>query len=182
MTTAVKSDEGQNIAEAVARLRVLVLAAGEAAQSQWWRTQLMSETGMRFLERLYPRTVLSAAIHAASSAAREVHDQAVGRRRAYHLFRLPEHIEAAIRARINDGSNQLQDLRKSLGDMQGLLSEFNKISGESSGKAEGPVRMGAAKTLKERQTVERMAGLYLTAFSRGRQVFPFFETESDGDV
>lgn len=180
--TPVQPGEGHNIAEAIARLRVLVLAAGEAAQTPWWRTQFMSETGMRFLERLYPRTVLSAAIHAASTAAREVHDQAVGRRGAYHLFRLPVHIESAIRSHINDSPNQLHDLRESLGDMRGLLSELSSIGGESSGKAEGPVRMGAAKALNEHQTVERMAGMYRTAFSRGRQVFPFFETESGKDV
>jgi len=179
---AAELDEGQTIAESVARLRVLVLAAGEAAQTPWWRTQFMSETGMRFLERLYPRTVLSAAIHAASTAAREVHDQAAGRRGVYHLFRLPEHLESAIRAHINDSSNQLHDLRKSLGDMQGLLSELSRIGGESSGKAEGPVRLGAANALSERQTVERMAGLYRTAFSLGRQVFPFLETGSGGDM
>lgn len=47
------------------RLRALVLALGECSRPPWWKTEFMNETGLRFLERLYPRTSFQAAIHAA---------------------------------------------------------------------------------------------------------------------
>lgn len=44
----------------ILRLRAVVLALGESAAPAWWKTEFMNETGPRFLERLYPRTTLSA--------------------------------------------------------------------------------------------------------------------------
>jgi len=76
------------------RLRTLVLALGESSNPAWWKTEFMNETGLRFLERLYPRTPVRAAVHAAGRAACEIHDRAVGRVGVYHLFRLPEALES----------------------------------------------------------------------------------------
>ena len=53
----------------VFRLRALVLALGESTAPAWWKTEFMNETGLRFLERLYPRTSFQAAVHAAGKAA-----------------------------------------------------------------------------------------------------------------
>ncbi|MBN2565974.1 MAG: BrxE family protein [Candidatus Eisenbacteria bacterium] len=60
------------------RLRLLVLSAGELARPPWWPTQFLTPTGQRFLERLYPRTTLSAAINASTLAACRVHDRSIG--------------------------------------------------------------------------------------------------------
>jgi hypothetical protein len=56
------------------RLRALVLALGESTTPAWWKTEFMNETGLRFLERLYPRTSFQAAVHAAGKAASDAHD------------------------------------------------------------------------------------------------------------
>ncbi|MCX7634437.1 MAG: BrxE family protein, partial [Syntrophales bacterium] len=53
----------------ILRLRAVVLALGESASPAWWKTEFMNETGLRFLERLYPRTTFQAAVHAAGKAA-----------------------------------------------------------------------------------------------------------------
>ena len=86
----------------VFRLRALVLALGESTAPAWWKTELMNETGLRFLERLYPRTSFQAAVHAAGKAASDAHDRAVGRVGVYHLFRLPESLETEINRMLPD--------------------------------------------------------------------------------
>ncbi len=48
------------------RLRAVVLALGESASPAWWKTEFLNETGLRFLDRLYPRTSVHAAVHAAA--------------------------------------------------------------------------------------------------------------------
>jgi len=183
MTPSQSLDE-TNTAELLARLRVLVLAVGEASQPPWWRTQFMGETGLRFLERLYPRTFFAAAVHAAGSAAREIHDRAIGRRGAYHLFRAPEHFEMRIRAHIAAfSSNQSNDAPgKNLGDTQKLLSELKSISGEGPEKATGPRRLGTAKVFGDPEATKRMAGMYHAAFVSGVQAFPYFESEGSGET
>jgi len=75
-----KRSQHNRVVEGVFRLRAVVLALGESAQPPWWRTAFLNETGLRFLERLYPRTAFHAAVHAAGHAACDVHDQAIGRR------------------------------------------------------------------------------------------------------
>ena len=96
--TSAEASEHKSLLERIIRLRVVVLALGESAQPPWWRTGFLNETGLRFLERLYPRSAFRAAVHAAGKAACEIHDQAIGRRGVFHLFRLPEALEAEVRA------------------------------------------------------------------------------------
>jgi len=96
--TSAEVSEHKPLLECIIRLRAVVLALGESVQPPWWRTGFLNETGLRFLERLYPRSAFRAAVHAAGKAACEIHDQAIGRRGVFHLFRLPEALEAEVRA------------------------------------------------------------------------------------
>ena len=80
----------------IVRLRILVLALGEAHMSGWWKTQFLSTTGLSYLNRLYPRSSFAAAVRSASRAAKAVHDSSIGVGNVFHLFRLPQQHERRV--------------------------------------------------------------------------------------
>lgn len=162
------------------RLRALVLALGESAWPAWWKTEFMNETGLRFLERLYPRTSFHAAVHAAGRAACEVHDRAVGRIGVYHLFRLPESLEIEIyRVPPNSDEEFFVRFRSCLGRPDKLLEVLATFSssGEATGAASGARRMGTEKDLMTSDAFGKMAAVYHHAFTEGKPAFPYFAAD-----
>jgi hypothetical protein len=162
------------------RLRALVLALGESASPPWWKTRFMDETGFRFLERLYPRSYFKAAVHAAGKAACNVHDGAVGRIGVYHLFRLPESLEAEIHA-ISPSQDEdfLTQFRSRLGKPVELMEMLMPLCGGAVGQDAdpGPRRIGAVADLMTLAALGRTASFYHGAFSRGKPAFPYFAAE-----
>lgn len=162
------------------RLRALVLALGETAVPPWWKTEFMNETGLRFLERLYPRTPFRAAVHAAGRAACESHDQAVGRVGVYHLFRLPESLEAEIHSsrRSEDGDFMAQ-FRLCLNQREELMAMLSTLRSEpfAKGVAAGPQRIGAESDALRTDALGTAASVYHDAFKRGTPAFPYFAAE-----
>ena len=77
-------------------LRALVGFLGEKPQFNWWDTNFLSETGLKFLGITFPRSSLAAGINSVTAAARRVHDGRIGKKGVYHLFRLPLGIEQII--------------------------------------------------------------------------------------
>lgn len=165
------------------RVRALVLAIGESVTPAWWKTELMSETGLRFLERLYPRTAFRAAVHAAGAAACDAHDHAVGRIGVYHLFRLPESLEVEIN-RLPPGADAsfVSAFRASLGSKEKLMEMLASLSGrlKETGESAGAKRIGNAEDLMTPDAFERTAAFYLHAFGRGKPGFPYFAAEQSG--
>src|SRR5260370_1713187 len=76
----------------ILQLRRIVAALGERTTPPWWRTQFLSEFGVRALTRVFPRTSASAALNSVLIAAREDHDKRIGIGGRHHLFRLPARI------------------------------------------------------------------------------------------
>ncbi|MCY4141869.1 MAG: BrxE family protein [Rhodobacteraceae bacterium] len=168
----------------VHRLRALVLALGESGDSCWWKTEFMNETGLRFLERLYPRTFFSAAIHAAGEAACNAHDRAVGRVGVYHLFRLPEFVDVELNHMPFDADMEfLAEFRAALSDTGKLMEMLARLCGESGGVSSvvGARRIGNEKDMMTCAAFKAVADDYHRAFMRGYQVFPYFAAE-DGAV
>src|SRR5438128_9303831 len=56
-------------------LRLIVATLGERATPPWWKTQFLTDVGMRSMARIFPRTALSAALNSVSIVAREDHDR-----------------------------------------------------------------------------------------------------------
>ncbi len=167
-------------AESLARLRVLVLALGGAVHAKWWRTEFLTAAGLRFLERLYPRTSHRAAIHATSVAARALHDSSIGRGGAYHLFRLPEPFEGHLRTLAGDGflDQVVRNLEPSLETRDALLAQFDGLSRELPESEPGPQSIGSIRDLRRGNlVVVRWAGAYLHAFRNEYRVFPYVEAE-----
>jgi len=164
------------------RLRALVLALGESSNPAWWKTKFMNETGLRFLERIYPRTPISAAINGAGKAACEIHDRAVGRVGVYHLFRLPETLEAEIHAfSPSEDEEFFSRFRSSLGQQDGLLELVSTLcSNESPADgAAGPRRIGSESDATTTKALHKAAAIYHEAFKQGKLIFPYFAEEQD---
>jgi len=166
----------------VFRLRALVLALGESTDPAWWKTGFMNETGLRFLERLYPRTSFQAAVHAAGKAACGVHDRAVGRVRVYHLFRLPESLETELHRMFPDPADDfLRRLRSALGRPEELMKLLARMcGGERAEVSPGAKKIGTEKDLMTPAGLSKTAAVYFTAFARKKPAFPYFTVESDG--
>lgn len=161
------------------RLRVLVLILGESGHAKWWRTQFLTDAGLRFLDRLYPRTSCSAAIQAASVAARAIHDSSIGRGRVYHLFRLPDPLEGHLHALATEGylDKIVAELSPSLDDKEALLARFDSLSTDQPEVEAGPQRMGSIRDLKCGSLLGKWAAAYLHAFRSDYRVFPYVEVE-----
>lgn len=158
-------------------LRALVLALGECVHPKWWKTEFMSETGFRFLERLYPRTYFSAALTAAGKAACDEHDKAVGRVGVFHLFRLPEIMESEIAKSLNNGSGEfVTAFRAALGDQKSLLNMIcNLFDCESADSVSpGAQLFGSEEDVMTITGMSILAEAYLTSFTRGESCYPYY--------
>ena len=142
------------------RLRVLVLILGESAHAKWWRTEFLTDAGLRFLDRLYPRTSFAAAIWATSVAARDIHDSSIGRGRVYHLFRLPDPLEGHFHSLATEGylDQVVAELRPSLDHHEALLARLDSLSADQPKVEAGPQRMGSVRDLKCGYHRERARG------------------------
>ncbi len=180
MTMATEPGKEVSLPMLAIRLRALVLALGECVRPAWWTTAFMSETGFRFLERLYPRSYFSAAVHAAGKAACEVHDRAVGRVGVYHLFRLSEALEADIYAIAPSmDEDSIVRFRSCLGQTEKLMEMLRLFgNGEALFAAgPGPRRIGTEADLTEERTLSRVAATYFMAFKQGKPAFPYLSAE-----
>ena len=165
--------------ESLGRLRVLVSMLGEAAHAKWWRTEFLTAAGLRFLDRLYPRTSCSAALRATGAAARDLHDSSIGRGGVYHLFRLPELFEGQLHGLAGRGffDQVLRDVGSSVEPSESLLTQFEGLAAELPETEPGPQRIGSVRDLRRGNLIGRWAGAYLHAFRKGYRVFPYVEAE-----
>lgn len=165
------------------RLRALILSLGESSEPAWWKTKLMDETGLRFLERLYPRTPIRAAVHAAGRAACEVHDKAVGRVGVYHLFRLPDSLESTIYGfSTSEDEEFISRFRSCLGRLEDLQEMLSNLCSVQPAKitATGPKRIGTESDATRVEALGIAASIYLDAFVRGKPTFPYFAGGQSG--
>jgi len=160
-------------------LRCAVAAAGEA--HKWWRSTFLSTIGFSFLQRVYPRTFVAAAVRSASEAARLEHDARIGRGQVVHLFRLPIALERAIDDALRgmDASAQAER-REVLIASQGPLNLLRRLAAgrKLNGGVEGPIACGPAARLHEQSATSLLAAQYLAGFEAGRQVYPYFDLGS----
>ena len=162
------------------RLRALVLALGETAAPVWWKTEFMNETGLRFLERFYPRTPIRAAVHAAGRAACEAHDKAAGRVGVYHLFRLPESLETEIYSSpSSDDAEFIRRFRSRLDRREDLMEMLSTLRDGRTSKnvVAGPKRIGTESDALRLDALRMAASIYHEAFKRGKPAFPYFAAE-----
>ncbi len=169
--------------EFILRLRALILALGESVRPPLWKTEFMNETGLRFLERIYPRNSFQASVHAAGKSACDVHDRAVGRVGVYHLFRLPESLETEIRRIPPDFDEEfVSQFRAGLGHPDMLIEMLvSMCSGVSRpDDAAGAKRIGNEGDLTNAAGFKKAGAVYQNAFAQGKPAFPYFAAEQNG--
>lgn len=176
MPTSIKSKN--DLLELIINLRATILTLGETADSPWWRTEFMNETGFRFLERIFPRSYFQAALNSAGKAARDAHDRSTGKVGVYHLFRLPEGLEAAIHTHLTTLNGDLSaEYRELFTEKSTLLGRLKSLSGKEHVADEpiaGALRIGNESDCKKVESYQKAAAVYYNAFQNGKQSFPYF--------
>lgn len=155
--------------------RMLVASLGEMAEPSWWRSQATTQVHGRWLERLFPRTALSAALEIASRAAQIEHDTHIGRMGVYHLFRLPGPSEADLMQTLRSGAVDLQSTAK-LKSFEERISALSELAGvEQEPATPGPVSCGDVDTLLRGRALQRVCAAYVSGFKNGTHVYPYLE-------
>lgn len=157
------------------QLRLLVGALGERAAPPWWRTQFMSEVGLRMGARLFPRTVMRAALESVTLAARREHDAHLGPR-LFHLFRLPVAIESSL-FDLLEKPDFTSGLTAPPADLPALLRTLGSSSTGAGTLASGPQRLGPVSRLTDPEIVGEVAAAYARAAASGLRVYPYFDAE-----
>ena len=164
-----------NRIETLAKLRILTAFLGESDQFGWWPTSFLSPTGRRYLEFNFPRTVTSAGVYSISQAAKELHDQRIGRRGVFHLFRLPHAIEQDIHALLaTEAERQFASLIQS---QDQAIKELEEMAEGQDMSAEGPVRISGIAQLTHKNSLRKVAACYCQAFKGDQQTYPYFTVE-----
>lgn len=156
----------------LAQLRILVACLGESGDAPWWPTQFTTAAGLEFLQGVFPKSWASAAIGGTVSAAREVHDERIGRSGTHHLFRFEGGLERDIHREILLADQDaiagfISEREKALAALRGLARQTVAAS-------PGPVQVGRLGRERCPDAVSDMAAHYLDAFSQGEPVYPYF--------
>lgn len=163
--------------ESIVRARLLVASLGESTSPPWWRSQATSPVGMRMLERLFPRTSITAVLETASRAASLEHDARIGRIGTYHLFRLPVAEEVAVRDFLCTvaGRRSLEHLVR-LENADARLEALAELAGdEPAPGSRGPVQCGSVAALFRGRAFCRLCAAYTGGFRAGTPVYPYLE-------
>jgi hypothetical protein len=133
------------------------------------------------LERLFPRTVVSASLETAGRAARIQHDARIGRTGAYHLFRLPVPEEAALRAALQDAETVSALAQQAdVGDDAARLAALAALAGQEAPLGtQGPVRCGSIGAVRRTRTLRQLCATYVAGFRDATPVFPYLTEDAE---
>lgn len=163
----------QSHIHAICHLRLQVAALGERLSPPWWRTEFLSPTGLRFVQRLFPRSYLAAALESATVAARRDHDANIGRR-SFHLFRLPAHMERQLANLIRtEGALAKAITPDTPAQLIEVLEAFALQGTTLVGT--GPRLLGSINDISKPTIINTLASLYAYAARQGERIYPYFE-------
>lgn len=152
-----------------AEIRHIVAYLGEKEQFAWWATTTLSATGRKYHSILFPRSATLSTTLAATKAAETHHDELMGRKRSFHLFRMPSEVEQSFHAHYRNDAFTFRAYSK-----DEALARLVEIAGEKKQTAEGPVQVGTQKQIRATKSIQAVAGHYAYAFKTGITVIPFF--------
>jgi hypothetical protein len=157
------------------QLRAIVATLGERTTPPWWRTQFLTNVGVRALTRVFPRTALSAALNSVLVVARAEHDKRIGLGKSYHLFRLSENIEHSLMLLMSEQALSTQVAALASKSQEDLIQDLaNMAAGREEPLADGPIRLGSNSSITESSGIEGLAVHYRNSFETGRRAFPYF--------
>jgi hypothetical protein len=162
------------------QLRTIVAVLGERVTPPWWRTQFLTDVGLRALIRVFPRTAASAALNSVLIAARDDHDKRIGVGHRYHLFRLPSTTEHALAALLSGEAFEARTTDIVSRGRDDLIHQIATMAhGRDEVPADGPVRVGSTGNIG-RSGIERLAAEYHHSFETNRRAFPYFDNVAGG--
>ncbi len=159
------------IATTIAELRVLIGYLGEKGQANWWDCEFFSTTTTAFLAPIFNRSLFLAQYQGVTAAAANVHDEAIGVGRIYHLFRLPIGLEQASADVFNDPTF-VQEVQARLANRELVLKRITEMAEKAESSSPGPVSLGQMSQDLKIQ-LQRAAGFYSAAFTSEIQSFPY---------
>lgn len=164
----------------LALLRALVAALGERISPPWWRSQFLTEVGLRAMGRLFPRTVVSASLNSVTIAARADHDRRIGVGGRFHLFRFPPALEAMI-VLAEKSDSFYAEVSKLLNDpVQGLSESLASLAnGRRIEPTEGPIRLGTPRHVFDASRIEELAAHYRASVETSHRAYPYFAAAED---
>jgi hypothetical protein len=156
------------------RLRLTVAALGELLPRPWWRSQFLSPTGLRYMERVFPRRFLAAALASTTVAACRDHDVSVGIR-SYHLFRLPPRFEDRLSELAAEG-----EAMQAPGTVSEIVDGLTQLGSEVDlPSGPGPKSLGSVEDILKSKVLCSIAGLYARAAREETRTYPYFDAEID---
>ena len=153
-------------------LRAVVVFLGEKDQFNWWNTQFLGNTGRKYLEFNFPRNTVAAGVSGASTAAKKLHDERIGKTRVFHLFRFPYEIEESIHTHLLNMEEDV--LWDTITDKETASVVLTKLAGSTIDAPEGPVQVGQIKHILKEGSVAEVAKQYLSAFEKNCITLPYF--------
>ena len=160
----------------LATLRMLVGYLGEKDQFNWWDCRFLSPNGLKFLEINFPRTVLAAGVTSVTAAAGRFHDERIGKKDVFHLFRLPAGLEEAVHNALPSGSPTSWTMM--LASAETAITQLETMAKGTIDAPVGPVQVGAVATLTSYDAISEIAKHYKDAFAHGKLVLPYFRGAS----
>jgi hypothetical protein len=153
------------------QMRLLVGFLGERAQCAWWPTAFNEGSSRLFLEPVFSKTSRLAQYHGVLEAARRLHDEhlSVG---SYHLFRLPEELEQDLHAFMQSSAGE-ELASKVPQNKDAAIDALRRLAPGSTKPSEGPTAAGSIKDIDSTETLNAIAGAYLSAFSQNAKTYPY---------
>jgi hypothetical protein len=152
-------------------LRLTVGFLGSRSVRGWWDCDFLSPAGLGASEYNFPRSPVAASHQATSQAAKIHHDEAIGRNRSWHLFRLPTQLEARLHQLILSGSTSLNTSLLHESKAMAFLAEL--ADGEID-PPDGPVQIGTPEDCASEAGISELAKHYHAAFRSDRTILPYF--------
>ena len=154
------------------QLRFAVALLGQRSEQNWWDAEFLTRTGLQLLAYNFSRQPLLAAFSATCQAAKRVHDERIGRRATYHLFRLPAETEVEVhRLASEQGARRLLE---SPMERDGAIQVLRRFATQEVDAPEGPVPVADIRDVHSPLAVEELAKHYLSGFTRGTMTLPYF--------
>lgn len=153
----------------LATMRLAVGWLGEKDHVSWWSSSYLSNASEMFVKPLFPRTRLLAQCHGVTVAAMRVHDERIGVGEVFHLFRLPEDLEAGVHEHFLSSFSAVMQQVNDAASAQAFLDNFGDTMLEP-----GPHLVGDLASIRSRESWESVGALYAAGFRRREAVFPYF--------